>query len=603
MGRTGNWGKCSIEKDDISPDKGGDSVEVCVLQKVLYHKFKYESLVESTDFDGNFPFWDDLLKNEKVSISLGNELVYENVAQPPNEPGGTKLEANKICDTEIQKTGSAQCGLTIKSLVLWKDNDREKIYCTKCNLKKSGSGTGEKKCKFAEEFPREYFWKTELKVFCCPDCNSPVNVEKGPTGPEVIQDIRYNGYPCKILIEKNNRWYCGNCDRKQFTGIRIPAIQHVQNGIITLRLMASMFELDLKQVKKSIVAEGYNLKLGYVQDLCRDFLHQAEKASEETVIKTVINENEISVYDEVVYLEAEAYRAVFSQDSANKKKFYIFIAEKDLIQAAEMVEQLRNGLLVSKEYDYSIVAIMYVLLPLPIKQKKIISELLLLAKKYFNPVTEKTAWLKEAIYGIIGRIISMSEVPDKEKTVLGELKEMILEINDNVDLKIIEDLLEEIIQDWHNCVSQYKDIQNVLNERIYKFKFMQQELVTDELCIKIEKASSKSKYSIDEQKARLSYYNPISTMGDNDYDCVTDIKRSDGVLDFTKSKLLGRGVPIMCLSRMLDIGLLNTDKVLSCYKERKEKVKGCCKLKSCPFDSPSPRSKRRKPVIEGEEKF
>lgn len=104
----------------------------------------------------------------------------------------------------------------------------------------------------------------------------------------------------------------------------------------------------------------------------------------------------------------------------------------------------------------------------------------------------------------------------------------------------------------------------------------------------MESCSKESEFSLSEQLARLQYYNELSVFpispSEQEKFPVLDEK---GWPSFENTRL-GQGIPIECLTHLLNNGLLDKDSLPpACIRQRlcvaKHEYSGNCTIENCPF--------------------
>ncbi len=411
-----------------------------------------------------------------------------------------------------------------------------------------------------------------------------------------IHDVRMTGHPARLILNKTRNWSCSNCGHN-ISRTRIPGIQHVAGGEFTLRLLRSIFELNVAGVPNGFIAEGYDLKRNYVGELCRKFQTQTEKIFSERRNSLLATMPSDAFYSETVFVQGKKYEAIFD---ANTDKFYTILPTEDILTVFESIASDEPSQLVRKSlrepvalYAFSAIAPMHRKLAAGLfevmqtaqvecKDKYTIRDLYLpdeIKLWLRNVVVDDSINLRDlhtylsdtknfhAFYPLVGKPVYLSRTRKKAKEVAN----------------FIDTILKDEMKAWETEVE--KETSNMRVTRLQDFAWsLQHESKGPRLpvTVLIEQALQDSEYPITERFRRLQFYNEPSILSEETGYQIPRISEDNGMPELTSSQI-GQGIPVSCLEHLLNNGLLQTEPGhIKCLRHRKKQLEGHCTL-DCPF--------------------
>ena len=191
-------------------------------------------------------------------------------------------------------------------------------------------------CDLKDSFMEAWKVNWDLQgISICPNCGveAVYQVREIPKLSLKIHDVRMTGHPARLILNKTRNWSCSNCG-SNISRARIPGIQCVAGGEFTLRLLRSIFELNVAGVPNGFIAEGYDLKRNYVGELCRKFQAQTEKIFSERRNSLLADMPSDTFYGETVVVQGKKYEAIFD---ANTDEFYTILPTEDILTVFESI--------------------------------------------------------------------------------------------------------------------------------------------------------------------------------------------------------------------------------------------------------------------------
>lgn len=460
-------------------------------------------------------------------------------------------------------------------------------------------------CYHKESFSKVYEIHYSLDLKTCPIHGIALTTQShnSPTGFSPIHDVRLKGHPTLLYFHKTERWRCRLC-KKTISGLRVPGIQHIKKGELTLRLIRSLFELSLEKVPNEYVAEGYFLTTDRVGLLSRQFKTKTREAFEKEIIKIFSGKAIEDFHNEYVYIDDMLFRAVFTKD---KKTFLALLSEDELSSVWDFLSGRTEELnMFMAEASCNLTA-SYFLTTIPMVARKIVVASLELvsaftddyekaykrhdydmdrlhALHHFSFLPELTRFTREAYS-------SCSIDMDAFRNFLIDYKPRIpMTCKKTLQrLKHLQKAIEKAQEDVNQWEDQFpNETRSVCDWKAYSREDIENmpRLDISEL---IESCSKKSDLSLNEQLARLQYYNelsvfPISPSEQEKFPVLNE----KGWPSFENTRL-GQGIPVECLNRLLRYGLLDKDTLpAACIRQRLGLYKhkcagGSCTIKDCPF--------------------
>ena len=474
-----------------------------------------------------------------------------------------------------------------------------------------GTCSVEPVCDHKESFSCIYEIHYSLKIKTCPNCGSPLQPWYEATPSPAIRDVRLMGYPTHLYFDETNSRWCPFCE-KNISGIRVPSVQEKKRGKITLRLIRSLFELSLSNVPNEYVAEGYALTTTYVGEKSREFKTKTAKEYAERIIELFSGKTRADFYDEPVYLNGKLFRAVFTAD---KKEFLTILPEDELNAIYEVLSGDTENVAVRTANAFNRVT-PYILTTSHVAGREVIASALNLAyafsldleedyKKGFQKRNNAPEWDSEQEWqfqsgykGFYLNMISFARDAFYSRSVNLEVFDWSLrEYSERVPstykrtLKQLKALRATIRKAQANP-HRWEDRFNEDEPHIYEWKPYRPEDIENmprlEISKLMEACSKESEFSLSEQLARIQYYNelsvfPLSSEAQKDFPVLNE----KGWPSY-ENTMLGKGIPVKCLTHMLRNGLLDKDAPApSCIRQRlgliEHEYSGNCTIENCPF--------------------
>lgn len=430
-------------------------------------------------------------------------------------------------------------------------------------------------------------------ILKCPYCGRPINPVR--TIPEVslkIHDVRLEGHPARLNIRKTRQWYCDNCE-KNISTTRIPGIQHVASGEITLRLLQSIFELSIDGVPNGFIAEGYDLNQDYVGQLCRKFQARTEAEYSKRRDEILANMPAGAFHNETVYICREKYRAIFNKE---KDKFLAIFPEKELKRTIQCLEFVSPEMIIKK--DLRAATSLYAFSSLGPIRRQILSGL-------FEALQESLSESQTKHYCDTPEFLRSQMKQALEDDFLN-LKQLYDSLTDKVYFQAYSGGKETYL---YRSMKKAKGVANFIRsvgrERCIEwrrenetenrktqmslFRYFERSLLeqtNDQLRLPVvqtmEQASAHSKYPSSEQLRRLQFYNEAAVFPGRFFETDQSTDYDDELPSLTSSQI-GSGVPVACLEHLLHTGLLDKDSgSVKCIRHRQKGLEDSCTL-PCPF--------------------
>lgn len=460
-------------------------------------------------------------------------------------------------------------------------------------------------CYHKESFSKAYEIHYSLDLKTCPIHGIALTTQShnSPTGFSPIHDVRLKGHPTLLYFHKTERWRCRLC-KKTISGLRVPGIQHMRKGELTLRLIRSLFQLSLEKVPNEYVAEGYLLTTDRVGLLSRQFKTKTREAFNNEIVKIFSGKTLEDFHNEYVYINDMLFRAIFTKD---KKKFLALLSEEELSVVWDFLSGATDNLCILKENSLNLVA-PYLLTATPVAGRKIVVSALNLVYAF---TTDCEKAFKKHDY----------DLDRPYELYYGSFRTELIRFSRNayfsrsVDVdafyNILLDYKNQIPVEWKKTLRQLKNLQNVIkkmkenpDEWEERFANKERQCVAEwksyyreeienmprlETSSLIESCSKKSDLSLREQLGRLQYYNEISVfpLSPSEQEKFP-ILNEKGWPSFDNT-LLGKGIPVECLNRLLRYGLLDKEVLpTACIRQRlglyeHECIGGTCTIENCPF--------------------
>ena len=454
-------------------------------------------------------------------------------------------------------------------------------------------------CDLKDSFMEAWKVNWDLQgISICPNCGveAVYQVREIPKLSLKIHDVRMTGHPARLILNKTRNWSCSNCG-SNISRARIPGIQCVAGGEFTLRLLRSIFELNVAGVPNGFIAEGYDLKRNYVGELCRKFQAQTEKIFSERRNSLLADMPSDTFYGETVVVQGKKYEAIFD---ANTDEFYTILPTEDILTVFESIASDGQSQLVRKSlrepvalYAFSSIA------PMRRRIAAGLFEVMQTAQvECTNKITvralylpdEIKIWLRSTItddginlwdlhsylsdaktfhafYPRFGKAVYLSRTRKKAKEVAN----------------FINTILRDEMKAWE--AESEKENRNMRIKRLRDFVWsIQHGPRTPRLPVVklLEQALQDSEYPITERFRRLQFYNEPSLLSEETGYQTPHMSEDNGMPELTSSQI-GRGLPVSCLEQLLKNGLLQREPGhIKCVHHRKKQSEGCCTL-DCPF--------------------
>lgn len=468
--------------------------------------------------------------------------------------------------------------------------EREQKTCSSCNSRS---------CDLKDSFMEAWKVNWDLQgISICPRCGEKTvyQIREIPKLSLKIHDVRMTGHPARLILNKTRNWSCSNCGHN-ISRTRIPGIQCVAGGEFTLRLLRSIFELNIDGVPNGFIAEGYDLKRNYVGELCRKFQAQTEKIFSERRNSLLADMPSDTFYGETVVVQGKKYEAIFD---ANTDEFYTILPTEDILTVFESIASDGQSQLVRKSlrepvalYAFSSIA------PMRRKIAAGLFEVMQTAQvECTNKITvralylpdEIKIWLRSTItddginlwdlhsylsdaknfhafYPRFGKAVYLSRTRKKAKEVAN----------------FINTILRDEMKAWE--AESEKENRNMRIKRLRDFVWsIQHGPRTPRLPVVklLEQALQDSEYPITERFRRLQFYNEPSLLSEESGYQTPYMNEDNGMPELTSSQI-GRGIPASCLEHLLNNGLLQREPGhIKCVHHRKKQLDGHCTL-DCPF--------------------
>lgn len=468
--------------------------------------------------------------------------------------------------------------------------EREQKTCSSCNSRS---------CDLKDSFMEAWKVNWDLQgISICPNCGveAVYQVRKIPKLSLKIHDVRMAGHPARLILNKTRNWSCSNCG-SNISRARIPGIQCVAGGEFTLRLLRSIFELNVAGVPNGFIAEGYDLKRNYVGELCRKFQAQTEKIFSERRNSLLADMPSDTFYGETVVVQGKKYEAIFD---VNTDEFYTILPTEDILTVFESIASDGQSQLVRKSlrepvalYAFSKIA--------PIRRKIAagLFEVMQTAQvECSNKITVRALYLPNEIRFWLRNIITDDGInlwdlhsylsdtknfhafyPRSGKAVyLSRTRKKAKEV-----ANFINTILRDEMKAWE--AESEKENRNMRISQLQDFVWsIQHGPRTPRLPVVklLEQALQDSEYPITERFRRLQFYNEPSLLSEEAGYQTPYMNEDNGMPELSSSQI-GRGIPVSCLEHLLNNGLLQKEPGhIKCVHHRKEQLEGYCTL-DCPF--------------------
>lgn len=488
--------------------------------------------------------------------------------------------------------------------------DKKGKLCKKC--------PNAERCKHKRSFSRVYKIDYSLHIKVCPVCGSnlyPWSNES--TDSPAIHDVRLKGYPAVLVFHKDEIRWCPKC-KDTIAGVRVPGVQHIKRGTFTLRLIRSLFELSIANVSNKYVAEGYFLTRDSVEKVNKRFRSRSATEFESRLKELFSEKTSKDFYEEEIFLDNRKFIAIFDKkdnvlltifsanELANISDFFYgeienlhqFKSARSLTLATQFF--LTKTLFFEKELITSAVQLNYACSldhEEDIKDgykkrdsapewKQKIEEGVPIAY-YINELYYTTAdFSRKAFNFQLGEFKQFGELID-EISKISETGESIPSTYRRT-LRALKKLKRTIEKTKENLTEWEERFANGVFGREYYCTEDRDNTPYREVCKLIESCSKESEFSLSEQLARLQYYNELSVFpilpSEQEKFPVLDEK---GWPSFENTRL-GQGIPIECLTHLLNNGLLDKDSLPpACIRQRlgvaKHEYSGNCTIENCPF--------------------
>lgn len=470
-------------------------------------------------------------------------------------------------------------------------------------------------CKYESAFCKVYKNYYLLEVKFCPGCEqrNRLRPSSEPTGFAPIHDVRRDGYPSLLYFEKIAKWKCTYCG-KTVSGIRVPRVQHTLKGEFTLRLLRSLFELGMDKVPNDYVAEGYCLFADTVDRLNKRFRTTSEEEFEAHLVDLFSRRTRKDFYDEPVLLEGKLFRAVFD----DRKETLIAILPENKCKAIyEFVSGFSVKLNTFKSFSSLNLAMQFYLTASPVAGREVIASATKAFYAYSLDLKEddkdwgkkrhsspKWNYEREREFNYNRELISVElasfisnafycrpvNLEDFDRK-MSEWSRIIPSIYKRTlrQLKELKEAIVTVQESPHQWEERFvKKEQQLCDLEIY-FREGIENMPRLDISKLMESCSKDSEFSLSEQLARLQYYNEFSVfpLSPSEQDKFP-VLNEKGWPSFENTRL-GRGIPVECLTHLLNNGLLDKDSLPpACIRQRlglykHECAGGTCTIENCPF--------------------
>ncbi len=468
--------------------------------------------------------------------------------------------------------------------------EREQKTCSSCNSRS---------CDLKDSFMEAWKVNWDLQgISICPHCGEKAvyQVRKISELPLKIHDVRMAGHPARLILSKTKNWGCSNCG-SNISRARIPGIQCVAGGEFSLRLLRSIFELNIAGVPNGFIAEGYDLKRNYVGELCRKFQAQTEKIFSERRNSLLADMPSDTFYGETVFAQGKKYEAIFD---ANTDEFYTILPTEDILTVFESIASDEQSQLVRKSlrepvalYAFSKIA--------PIRRKIAagLFEVMQTAQvECTNKITVRALYLPDEIRFWLRSTITddginlwdlhsyLSDTKNfhafyprsGESVYLSRTRKKAKEV-----ASFINTILRDEMRTWDT--ESERENHNMRISRLRDFVWsLQHGSSYPRLPVvkRLEQALQDSEYPITERFRRLQFYNEPSILSEETGYQTPRMREDNGMPELTSSRI-GQGIPVSCLEHLLNNGLLQREPGhIKCVHHRKKQLDGHCTL-DCPF--------------------